>query len=161
MNGAHLVALEAAKLALQFFGALFIAWRAVNWAQRRYQKEKHWERRLAAYQDVISALGVLLSVLSEWEDQELTDRKPRGTTDDDLRSAYWKARRQLEDAQSVAMLLLPDKLAARIEKVVKELARHDDTTHTTFMDKIDQEWRVVRDARNEIVQSARVDLELT
>src|SRR5690606_19784644 len=91
---------EALKLLLQFAGALFITWRAVKWALRRYKDEKHWERRLGAYSDLTTALGTLLNVLGEWEDQEITDRGPRGTTQEELRSAYWGARKKLEEAHS-------------------------------------------------------------
>lgn len=151
---------EAVKLALQFGGAMFIAWKAVKWAQTRYQNEKHWERRLAAYSDITSALGTLLSVLAEWEDQEITRRGPRGATEEDLRIAYWGARKKLEEAHSIGMLLLPPSVADKIKTLVQGLARNDDGDHPTFIEKIDGEWSLVRDARDEFVRTGRTDLQL-
>lgn len=153
-------AFEAVKLALQFGGALFIAWKAVKWAQTRYQNEKHWERRLAAYSEITSALGTLLTVLAEWEEQEISRRGPRGTTLDDLRIAYWGARKRLEEAHSIGMLILHPKVADKIKELVQSLARHDDGDHASFFDKIDGEWKLVRDARDEFVSAGRADLQL-
>lgn len=154
------VGFEAVKLALQFGGALFIAWKAVRWAQARYQKEKHWERRLGAYSDLTTALGTLLSVLAEWEDQEITQRKPRGTTNEELAGSYWAARKKLEEAHSTAMLLLPPFVADKIRDLVRGLARNDDGEHSSFVEKIDGEWGLVLKARDEIVSIGRSDLQL-
>lgn len=154
------VGFEATKLGLQFFGALFIAWRAVKWAQLRYQREKHWERRLSAYSDVTTALGTLLNVLAEWEDQEIARRGPRGITNDELQSSYWSARRKLEEAHSIAMLILPAFVAERIKSLVQSLAQNDDTDHGSFVERIDDEWKLVLAARDEIVTIGRNDLHL-
>ncbi|MCG7508520.1 hypothetical protein [Mesorhizobium retamae] len=154
------VLIEALKLALQFFGALFIAWRAVRWALRRYKDEKHWERKLNAYSELTTALGTLLSVVAEWEDQQLTHRGPRGTTEEDLRNSYWSARRKLEEAHSTAMLLLPTKVASLVDGLLKNLAKNDDNDHPHFMDKINEEWSLVGNARNEIIEIGKFDLQL-
>ncbi|WP_395774047.1 hypothetical protein [Agrobacterium pusense] len=151
---------EAAKLLLQFCGALFIAWRAVKWAQLRYQREKHWERRLGAYSDVTTALGTLLNVLAEWEDQEITRRAPRGATGEEQLQSYWNARRKLEEAHSLAMLILPPFVAEKIKTLVQNLARNDDHDHVSFVDHIDDEWKLVLAARDDIVKIARDDLHL-
>ncbi len=153
-------AFEAVKLTLQFGGALFIAWKAVNWAQTRYQKEKHWERRLTAFSELTAALGTLLTVLSEWEDQEITQRGPRGSTEEELQSAYWGARKKLEEAHSTAMLILSPSVAEKIQTLTRGLAGNDDGNHQSFMEKIAREWPLVRKARDEIVGMGRLDLGL-
>ncbi|MEQ1405653.1 hypothetical protein ABK249_11980 [Neorhizobium sp. Rsf11] len=155
------VGFEAAKLSMQFAGALFIAWRTVRWALRRYKDEKHWERRLSAYSELTTALGTLLNILAEWEDQELTERGPRGATTEELRASYWGARKKLEEAHSTAMLLLSQVVANKIQKLVQDLAKNDDGDHDAFIDKIDGEWKLVLAARDEIVAIGRNDLQIT
>jgi hypothetical protein len=151
---------EAAKLSLQFGGALFIAWRTVKWALKRYKDEKHWERKLGAYSDLTSALGTLLNVLAEWEDQDITDSGPVGITVEEQRQIYWAARRQLEDAQSTAMLLLPPHVAELIKTLVMDLAREDARDHEAFIYKIDGLWKLVQAARDAIVSLGRKDLQI-
>lgn len=155
------IAFEAVKLFAQAGFALFIAWRAVKWALGRYKAEKHWERKLGAYSDVVMAMGTLLNVLAAWEDQEITERGPRGITPEEQRTAYWSARRKLEEAQSVAMLLLSPPVAERIKTLVQGLARIDDADHyTSFVDKIDDEWNLITAARDGIVGIGRKELGL-
>ncbi|WP_062225684.1 hypothetical protein [Aureimonas frigidaquae] len=152
------VVFELVKLLLQAGFALFVAWRAVQWALERYKAEKHWERQLSAYSDIVSALGTLMNVLAEWEDQEMTGRGPRGTTDSDLRNSYWSARRKLEEVQSVAMLVLPNEMASKMKELVQALARVDDGNHPTAFDMRDAEYRLIEAARSDFVAHGRVDL---
>lgn len=149
------VVFEFIKLALQFGAAIFIAWRTVQWALARYKAEKYWERRLSAYTELLAALGVLQQVLGVWEQSEVLDRKASGEDDADIRARYWVARRQLEEARSVALLLLPSEVGSTLYQLIRDLSREG---HTSFFDKVIDEGGHVAEARNEIVRIGRKDL---
>ncbi|WP_144223624.1 hypothetical protein [Mesorhizobium amorphae] len=156
------VFIEAVKLLLQFCGALYIAWRTVRWALRRYKDEKHWERKLTAYSELTTALATLLNIVAEWEDQEITSRPPHGFTAEALRDSYWSARQKLEEARSTAMLLLPAKIADLLDDLVTALARNDvDESHRHEVEQLDKEWKLVKDARDAIVAIGKGDLQLS
>lgn len=99
---------------MQFAGALAIAWLAVRWALNRYKLEKHWERRMSAYTDVLSALGSVNRIQGIWEAQEFDLPVSSIETAEELRKQYWDDRRRLEETIAIARLLLPQSVANAI-----------------------------------------------
>ncbi|HWU96658.1 MAG TPA: hypothetical protein VN029_13755 [Sphingomonas sp.] len=118
---ADLIAFEAAKLALQFGGALLIARLAVVWALRRYKAEKSWERRLAAYVDVVTAIGEMLHVVGRWMSDVEDDRNPTEEWNKAQRERYQAARRRLDEGAAAASLILPQETTATLTQLRKEL----------------------------------------
>lgn len=156
---ANLIAFEAIKLALQFAGALFIAWRAVQWALGRYKAEKLWERRLAAYTELLTSLSRMNRVLGVWELEAMN--VPQNLSDDEVREVrrrYDDARRDLEEAWGVAQLILPTEIAKLLASLSNDIdeARHNSSS---WMQAIGEEWAILDKARRTILDIGRKDLQ--
>lgn len=153
------IAFEAVKLALQFGGALFIAWRAVQWALSRYKSEKIWERRLAAYTDLLAALARMNQALGIWELEAL--RVPVNLSDSDRADVlrrYNEARRAVEETWGAAQLILPDDVAKLLASFATDI---DNARHKGRHDQmiaIGEEWAVLERARHVILKLGRADL---
>lgn len=150
---------EAIKLGAQFGGALYIARKAVSWALSRYKQEKHWERKLQAYSDLLSALGTMDQVLNEWEVDELENRQTSDREDERNRDRYNTARQKLGEAVGVAELILSPEIAKLLSAFSVDLrnARHK---AATWMEAIGEEWVVLTKLRQELLKLGRSDLEL-
>lgn len=158
MTGGQII-FEMIKLVLQFAGALFIAWRAVQWALGRYKSEKLWERRLAAYSDLLASLAQMDQVLGVWELQAMN--VPTNLSDaeeEEIRTRYREARRNLEEAWGIAQLLLPEDIAKLLASISTDIdnARHkaDD-----WMTAIGEEWAILQKARAKILEAGKRDLQ--
>ncbi|MFC0687615.1 hypothetical protein [Novosphingobium clariflavum] len=114
---------EFAKLLFQFGGAVLIAWLAVRWALARYKSEKLWDRRLAAYADVISAVAELERLNELWFEEALGSTFDEETTQEQIAS-YTSARRRVRDALAVGWLIMP----SRSQNVLNDLQRWFDRT---------------------------------
>jgi hypothetical protein len=154
------IGFEAVKLSLQFAGALYIAWRAVRWALSRYKSEKHWERRLAAYTDLLSAMGTLMQILDVWEARENTgEKEPELESVESRARRYWEARRKLAEARSVTLLLLPDAVNDALSELIRGL--HDSRSNAEdLFDVIAHEYSSLLRVHKDIVQIAKKDLGL-
>lgn len=120
------IALEIGKLLIQGAFALFVAHRAVQWALARYKKEKLWERRLAAYSDVVSALGEMRLVSGS-----LFDHYARisSITDEGQQALYDRhraARRKFDEAAATAALILDARTSDRLQRLVHDLERNSE-----------------------------------
>jgi hypothetical protein len=129
---------ESIKLVAQLVGALVVARLAVEWALRRFKKEKSWEKRLQAYTDVILAIGEMLAVkkalLEEIEQMFVWSASYK----DELNRRYQISRIKLEESRAMASLLLPDETAATIrwlfsslEQIPEDIA--PDQRHSEFI----------------------------
>ena len=112
---------EVGKLGLQSLGAAIIAWLAVRWALARFKVEKTWERRLAAYADVISALSEMRLVLGRQSDEIEQIQKYSEKYQIELKERYGNARRQFENSVATAQLILPDETAKLLCKLDHDL----------------------------------------
>jgi len=154
---AELIIFETARLAAQFFGALYIAWQAVRWALKRYKSERHWERRLAAYSDLVSALGAMNRINGIWEMEEINMRPRTGETNDELKSRYWEARRRIEETSAVAKLLLSPEVAEILKSLQHELERVPGQVDSHF-EQLQAEWPLIETANKQITAIGRADL---
>ena len=149
----EVIAFEATKLILQFFGAAIIARLAVSWALKRYKSEKTWERLLTAYVDVIAALGQMRLVVGRWSDEVLERRFVSSDRDAAQKELYQNARRRLDEGVAIATLLLPDETAKLLEGLERALdnARQG---QDQFQD-LDSEYGVLDRALKAIVRRGR------
>ncbi|ESY03907.1 hypothetical protein X753_21780 [Mesorhizobium sp. LNJC399B00] len=159
MTNCETIAFEAAKLALQFGGAMFIAWKAVQWALARYKAEKHWERRLSAYSELVAALGAMSRINGIWELEELDIRAPTAESTDELRARYWAARRRLEETSAVAQLLLSEEVTEILKALEKGLGNVPNRSNS-FFEQIQNEWPLIDKANKELIALGRADLGL-
>ena len=98
---------ELCKLALQAGGAIFVARLAVRWALARYKEEKTWERQLAAYVDVCTALGDMRLIIGKWADQEEGVVNYSEDFQSRMGERYHAAKKNMENTVAVASLILP------------------------------------------------------
>ncbi len=149
--------LEAVKLIAQLGGAAGIGWIGVRWALARYKSEKTWERRLAAYTDIVSALTEMQRVLSEWQKYEETNTDPGESNKARLREEYRLAERNALAVKGLAELLLPEKVASVLKSLPVDL---DNASYRagTWYESVDNRWGVVEDAKEQIVSLAKIEL---
>jgi hypothetical protein len=150
------LATEAIKLALQFIGALLVARLAVKWALRRFKSEKTWERRLAAYSDVIAAVGEMRLVTDEWYDDSLVRRERPEEYDRERRQRYANARRRLEEAAAMAELLLPRGTAETLGDLLKEL--YSSSEVATYEERLDNQGYALKVAQRALVTQGKAAL---
>ena len=148
--------LELIKLSLQFIGALIVARLAVKWALRRFKSEKTWERRLAAYSDVIAAVGEMRLVTDEWFDDSLVRRERPEEYDRERRQRYAGARRRLEEAAAMAELLLPKDTADTLGNLVKEL--YSSSEAATYEEHLDNQGYTLKIAQRALVTQGKAAL---
>ena len=120
---------ELCKLALQAAGAIFVARLAVRWALARYKEEKTWERQLAAYVDVCTALGEMRLIVGKWADQMEGARNYSDDFQKVMGDRYRNAKKNLENTIAVASLILPREthnLLHRLETDIEKIDCPDD-----------------------------------
>ena len=115
------VAIETVKLIAQLGGALFVARVAVRWALERYKSEKMWERHLAAYVDVVTALAEMKRVLGVWEEYILRISQPSDEQATAQRERWSAASRRFEEVAATAQLLLPGEIAGLLARAERDL----------------------------------------
>lgn len=153
------ITFEALKLAAQFGGALFIARKAVQWALNRYKSEKHWERKLQAYTDLLAAIGAIKEVLDVWETWELFRSKPTEEMQKEYRIRYWAAKQKLQEAIGVAGLLLPGEIARLLTDLNNELRKKTQESDS-WMEAIATESAILSKLQQQVLQVGKADLDI-
>lgn len=148
--------LEFLKLALQLAGALIIARLAVNWALDRYKREKLWERRLASYADVVSALGEMVRINAEWYDEAITRRDQ--VKADEREQRYKTAKRKLDEVSAVGQLLLPSRAVMVLNLLDNDL-RVQPRQHS-YEDALDWQGECLDKALTSLIEIGREDLSI-
>lgn len=129
---------QIVTLVAQFACALIIAKLAVNWALARYKSEKIWERQLAAYADVVSAIADRKVVVDRWVFEIEERTHPSEEHQDAQRRRYRAARQRFEDGVAMARLLLPDSTStalAELERRLDQLADPYEDEHRALVDE--------------------------
>jgi hypothetical protein len=144
--------LELVKLVVQFGGAMLIAWFTVRWALDRFKTEKMWERRTTALADVLSALREMLRVLEHWEEKEIRGAEYSQEFDEKLRDRYQKAKQKFEEVSAVAIMLLPQEAADRIETLEATLANGQ---YDSWFEEINAESAAIAEALAWLVDHAK------
>ena len=147
---------EASKLALQFLGAFAIARFTVVWALKRYKTEKAWERQLAAYVDLVTAMSEMLQVVGRWVDEELERRNPAEEWSDRQRQRYQDAHRKLDEGIAVALLMLPRDTSDLLTKFRRDLERSRDNPN--HFEVLDTEYGLLDRAVKAVVAEGRKTL---
>lgn len=150
---------EAAKLLAQLGGATVVAWLGVRWALGRYKSEKTWERRFAAFADILATLSEIQRVLDEWQEAEAIDRMLPGEKGRTLRADYDLALKSIAIAQGQAGIILPEEVGAILRRVPTDLSNAEYKAKTPF-ESYDARWGVVRDAMDRIKVIAKQELGL-
>lgn len=96
---------ESLRLLAQGAVAFIVARLAVRWALSRYKQEKLWERRLAAYSDIIVALSEMRRVNRLWYDDLICRRERDEDFSRQQEERYKAARLRLEETLAVGMIL--------------------------------------------------------
>ena len=134
---------DVIKLIVQFAGALLIAWLAVRWALGRFKSEKAWERETAALAEVLSALREMYRVLERWERQELEQTELSESAENKLRKRYATAKAKFEEVSAVAIMLLPQEAADRIENLEAGLSN---AHYNAWCEEVESEAAMIADA---------------
>ncbi|CUX15257.1 MULTISPECIES: hypothetical protein [Agrobacterium] len=152
--------LDFVKPIAQFAAALFIAWITVWLALGRYKKEKHWDRKLQAYSDVLAALGTMNQILNEWirEEHERREETPEHIQRNTQR--YRSAMEKIEETSSVAALILFPKVNQRLRNLISELHRANNNDQRSWLSALQEEHVIVEKARDDLVEIGKSDLEL-
>ena len=146
--------LEFLKLCVQLAGALIIARFTVNWALDRYKREKLWERRLASYADVVSAIGEMLRINADWYHEAITLRNSAKA--DEREQRYKEAKRKLDEVRAVGQLLLPPRAVTVLNVLDNDLRLRPH--HETFEGHLDFERENLEEALGKFIDIGREDL---
>jgi len=144
---------ELCKLALQATGAIFVARLAVRWALARYKEEKTWERQLAAYVDVCTALGEMRLVVGKRADQEEGARNYSDEFQVLMSERYRAAKKSLENTIAVASLILPRETHNLLYKLEMDIEKvdHPDDPYEAY----NIEYSLIDDALVSLTQQGR------
>jgi hypothetical protein len=123
MTPLQTIILEVAKLITQFVGAIVIARLAVTWALNRYKSEKTWERRLAAYVDVVSALSEMRLIVGRWYDEVILRHDVPSEQDAAQRERYQVSKRRFDEGIAAALLLLPKEVSESLSEIERGIER--------------------------------------
>ena len=148
--------LEFLKLALQLAGALIIARLAVNWALDRYKREKLWERRLASYADVVSALEEMIRINAEWYEEAITRRDQEKA--DEREQRYKAAKLKLNEVSAVGQLLLPPRAVVVLNLLENDMRLRP--RHKTYEDALDWQGDILDKALTSLIDIGRDDLSI-
>ncbi|MBB3948443.1 hypothetical protein GGQ73_004430 [Rhizobium skierniewicense] len=150
------VVFDFAKIVVQAGLALLVAWSAVKWALGRYKKEKHWEKKLAAYSDVLAATGTMNQIINEWIREEALDGS---SATDDKGTRYRVLMRKLEETIPVAAFILPPEAAALLAKLQTDL-HESSNIDRSWMSTLQQEWSILERTRTQLMKLGKADLGL-
>jgi len=156
MGEADMIWLEFLKLCVQLAGALIIARFAVNWALDRYKREKLWERRLASYADVVSALGEMLRINAEWYEEAINRRDQ--VKADEREQRYKAAKRKLDEVTAVGQLLLPSRAVMVLHLLHSDLRVQP--RHHGYEDALDWQGETLSKALHSLIDIGREDLSI-
>ncbi|MBD8065627.1 hypothetical protein IC608_09075 [Devosia sp. PTR5] len=140
-------------MAMQFLGAIAVAWLAVRWALGRYKSEKLWERRTAALFDLLTAVAEVQRVNSEWLLQELVRHDFNSTYAERLSSAYWSAKQRIDEVASIADILLPEARDAISD--LRAVLDRDGTPDDPYQELLEERDVALLKARKSLIEIGR------
>ena len=144
---------ESLKLAAQIIAAVAVGWLAVRWALRRYKSEKLWERRLAAYCDLTTALGEMYRLNQQWIG-DIEDSRMMPSEESERRyERYRLAHLKFDEVASVARLILPQSGQNQIARYEIAMARRPD--FTTRYVALEHDAIVIAETMEAVVRNGR------
>lgn len=102
--------------------------------------------------DVLSALREMLRVLAIWEDREIRGVDRNEEYEEKLRGRWQEAEAKFKAVSAVAILVLPQEAADRIERLERALA---DENYDSWMEEIQGTWVAVNAATTWLVDHAK------
>ncbi|RWX74434.1 hypothetical protein EPK99_24945 [Neorhizobium lilium] len=151
------VGFEVLKLGTQFVGAVLVARLTVSWALGRHKTEKTWERKEAAFSEILNALLSMeraLTIVQEGPQSyiDFEKAKLREAAENELSAA----RTSYQQAISTAYLLLPDKVAKAMIKTESKISAllQQNTASTANLRRRDA-FMLIQKHRQEIVEIGR------
>ena len=151
------IGFELAKLTLQALGAIFVARLAVRWALSRYKEEKTWERRLAAYAEVVAALSEMRFIVGKWID-EIEGHSRNDPTQDSYSERYKNAIRKFEEGTAISSLILESETRGTLTKLENDL---DNVNDPDPYDGYSSMYSLIDDALVELTAQGRASLDLS
>ncbi|RUO71653.1 hypothetical protein [Idiomarina ramblicola] len=128
----------------------------VNLSLKRFREERWWERRAAAYENVIEALHHSKAFSGVHMDAELERRKVPEERDKELRAKSAQAHREIDRATDMAGFLLGCEARDRLRKY------HQDTSDAGRADSwheyLQLDWDVTNSCLKDLIEIARKDL---
>ncbi len=154
------VGIEAIKLAFQFGGALLIALITVRLALSRYKREKHWERKLQAYSDVLAALGTMNQIINQWIRDEMRERTQPELEDKHVQR-YASAMQKIEETAAVAALVLGPEVDQLIKNFLTEVHRAVKNDKRSWLSSLEEELSILQKAHVALLKAGKRDLGLS
>ncbi|MBX4876644.1 hypothetical protein HJA89_27795 [Rhizobium bangladeshense] len=103
---------ELVKILAQLLGAIVVARLTVTWAISRHKSEKTWERKEAAFTDILDSLLTMERAIDQ---QARLSRTFMDFVSNEqikvLQAEYRAARQRYQQAIAIAQLLLPDEVS--------------------------------------------------
>ncbi|MFC3097391.1 hypothetical protein [Alteraurantiacibacter palmitatis] len=146
---------EVLKLIAQLAGAAVVARLAVGWALKRYKSERMWDRRLAAYADLVDALSEIYRLNSRWLDHWEGQRGPTEEESARQNQRYREATKILNQTISTGKLILPTETQKLLENFTD--ARHSDP-QADYGDLLHDEMVRAKQLIAELIEHGRKNL---
>ncbi len=140
---------------LTCFGALLVASVTVQLAFYRFQKEKRWERRVAAYERLIEALHQMKRAYGHDIRLEMLGKEPADPDEEELKR-LGEARRELERAADLGGYLLSKEACTYLESYRKAIAKWHPTI--TWAEAITTGYDAAHQCLTQIIDIERRDL---
>ena len=134
--------------------AIVASYVTVRLSLKRFYSEKWWEKKAAAYTSLMEALYQHLRYVEEAFENESRDREIPEERLAQLRKEAEKARTEIERLAAIGAFVISEETVEVISTLLSRLykARSEDT----FFEYLDAELVALRDAMNELRDSAKI-----
>jgi hypothetical protein len=146
------------KALLPLAVAWLIARQTVSWALARFKAEKAWERKLAAYADLVSSITRMRTIVGKL----ILETSSAGLVPEpiwlDSAQDYAAARARLEDAIALATLLAPNEFIGILNRLWT-FAKLEPRRPIQAAE-IGMQWDLLSEALESAIASARATVDL-
>lgn len=134
--------------------ALLAALLAARWTKSRFYIERTWDRKATAYSTVFEGLHAMATWTGEVLDAEMEGRTL--ANEDELRDAYYSAKKNIRREIASATWLLPEAVDEVINELWSELRKRRDS----WFEDLDESWGAIATAQTKLRAIAIADLGL-
>jgi hypothetical protein len=136
--------------------ALFSAWLAVTFAQRRFRAERLWDRKVVTYERVIEAFHKSKKFSSEHLDAEYVNREISEERDKELRRLAHEAMEEIRRTADIGSFTLSEQALKLLADCERESS--NDSHITSWFEHLEHDYAVTEKYMKLFIAEAKRDL---
>jgi hypothetical protein len=140
--------------------AVISAWVTVQLSLRRFRTERWWERKVNAYERVITALYDAKASANQRQEAVIHNRELSEETQNGLSAKSMAARKETARAIEIGAFLLSNETLSRLQQYRQEEHSAYDVPIADWREAIDNEWFAIHDALRDLILLAKKDLQI-